>query len=215
MSRRCPIANVAHSSLTGSNLHEPKGIATAGSGEVYLANGAGSGTWTSLSGAQNPFANSLLHLTDSGPSGTTPQGLTGLVWNTRRYTTVNTNQIIGSSFGTNQFTLPAGTYWAEIQDAILGVLAGVSTVGGRIRLRNITDSTTTLEGPFVVNVSEIAYAMANLNLFGRFTIASPKVFELQLYAHVSGGSPALFGGGVMGIAGTAEKTNDIMIWKLT
>lgn len=40
------MANVAHSTLTGADLHEPKGIASANSGEVYVANGGGSGAWT-------------------------------------------------------------------------------------------------------------------------------------------------------------------------
>ena len=39
------MANVEHSSLTGSALHEPKGTATASSGSAYIANGSGSGTW--------------------------------------------------------------------------------------------------------------------------------------------------------------------------
>jgi len=39
------MANVEHSSLTGSALHEPKGTATATSGSAYIANGSGSGTW--------------------------------------------------------------------------------------------------------------------------------------------------------------------------
>lgn len=39
---------VAHSALTGSNLHEPKGVASATAGTVYLADGAGSGSWTAL-----------------------------------------------------------------------------------------------------------------------------------------------------------------------
>ena len=34
-----------HSALTGTDLHEPKGVAAAGAGEVYLSNGAGSGSW--------------------------------------------------------------------------------------------------------------------------------------------------------------------------
>jgi len=37
---------VAHASLTGSDLHEPKGAASASSGQVYVANGSGSGVWT-------------------------------------------------------------------------------------------------------------------------------------------------------------------------
>lgn len=35
-----------HSALTGSDLHEPKGVATATAGQVYVADGAASGTWT-------------------------------------------------------------------------------------------------------------------------------------------------------------------------
>lgn len=35
-----------HNTLTGSALHEPKGVATAASGTVYQADGSGSGTWT-------------------------------------------------------------------------------------------------------------------------------------------------------------------------
>lgn len=40
------MANVAHASLSGSNLHEPKGIGTAATGSVYIADGAGTGSWT-------------------------------------------------------------------------------------------------------------------------------------------------------------------------
>lgn len=40
------MANVNHSSLTDPYLHEPKGAASASSGDVYVANGAGSGAWT-------------------------------------------------------------------------------------------------------------------------------------------------------------------------
>ncbi len=39
------MANVEHSSLTGSALHEPKGVSVANSGEAYVANGSGSGVW--------------------------------------------------------------------------------------------------------------------------------------------------------------------------
>ena len=39
------MANVNHSTLTDPYLHEPKGAASASSGDVYVANGAGSGTW--------------------------------------------------------------------------------------------------------------------------------------------------------------------------
>jgi microcystin-dependent protein len=38
-----------HKNLTGADLHEPKGADTAASGEVYVADGAGSGSWTAAS----------------------------------------------------------------------------------------------------------------------------------------------------------------------
>lgn len=47
--------NVAHSTLTGAELHEPKGVAAAASGQVYLADGAGSGTWTSLNNTNKVY----------------------------------------------------------------------------------------------------------------------------------------------------------------
>jgi hypothetical protein len=42
------MANVAHASLTGANLHEPKGVAAAAINKIYLSDGAGSGTWQKL-----------------------------------------------------------------------------------------------------------------------------------------------------------------------
>lgn len=39
------MANVEHSALTGASLHEPKGVAAAAVDTVYVADGAGSGTW--------------------------------------------------------------------------------------------------------------------------------------------------------------------------
>lgn len=36
---------IQHSAIPDAQLHEPKGVATAASGAIYVANGAGSGTW--------------------------------------------------------------------------------------------------------------------------------------------------------------------------
>lgn len=42
------MANVSHASLTGSQLHEPKGVTSAALGTVYVANGSGSGSWADV-----------------------------------------------------------------------------------------------------------------------------------------------------------------------
>ncbi len=38
----------SHASVTGSDLHEPKGVAAATTGQVYIADGAASGDWTNI-----------------------------------------------------------------------------------------------------------------------------------------------------------------------
>lgn len=43
------MTDIAHADLTGDNLHEPKGVDNATSGQVYVADGNGSGSWTSIS----------------------------------------------------------------------------------------------------------------------------------------------------------------------
>lgn len=42
------MATVNHATLTDPNLHEPKGVATATAGQVYIADGSGSGDWKEL-----------------------------------------------------------------------------------------------------------------------------------------------------------------------
>jgi hypothetical protein len=49
------MANVNHSTLTDPYLHEPKGVASANNGEVYIANGSGSGNWKELSRYVNGY----------------------------------------------------------------------------------------------------------------------------------------------------------------
>jgi len=44
------MATIEHKNITEANLHEPKGVSTASSGEVYVADGAGSGDWSTLAG---------------------------------------------------------------------------------------------------------------------------------------------------------------------
>lgn len=71
------MANVQHSSMTGSDLHEPKGVASASTNQVYVSNGSGSGTWqkigvsqidtSSIKNANKEFLN--LFLDDIGVAG--------------------------------------------------------------------------------------------------------------------------------------------------
>lgn len=42
------MADVEHSAITDPDIHEPKGVAAATAGKVYVADGAGSGDWVAL-----------------------------------------------------------------------------------------------------------------------------------------------------------------------
>lgn len=42
------MANIVHSVLAGTEVHEPKGVATANLGQVYVADGNGSGNWANV-----------------------------------------------------------------------------------------------------------------------------------------------------------------------
>ena len=42
------LATIEHKNITDNNIHEPKGASTADEGEIYIADGAGSGTWTKI-----------------------------------------------------------------------------------------------------------------------------------------------------------------------
>lgn len=62
------MVNTAHASMTGSELHEPKGADTANAGEVYIADGAGSGSWGSVgtSSFTGAIADFMLPIAPSG-----------------------------------------------------------------------------------------------------------------------------------------------------
>ena len=44
------MATIQHSTLAGSEIHEPKGIASAPAGYSYISDGAGSGAWEKITG---------------------------------------------------------------------------------------------------------------------------------------------------------------------
>ena len=199
------MANVAHSTLTSSNLHENKGVATATDDFVATAT-SGATVWkkltaSNLTGTGNSFGGSLLHVQDRRASGAGTSSLTGSTWNVRVLNTTQTNEISGASLASNQITLPAGTYWIDS-----GVFAYSNSggLGTKQRLRNITAGTTSVVG-MSTNVDTSG---AFTNMTGRFTLAGSTVLEVQQYATAGGG------GGVVVSSGEEEIFVDVKIWKV-
>ena len=50
---------IEHSDIGAGEIHEPKGVSTASSGEVYVADGAGSGEWRAETAANEVIVNSI------------------------------------------------------------------------------------------------------------------------------------------------------------
>lgn len=203
------MANVEHSTLTGSDLHEPKGVAAASANRVYVADGAGSGSWTTVSNSvlateAKAFQGGLLHVTYEVASGTDGGGLTAGSYTTRPLNTVKTNEITGASLASNQITLPSGTYYIDAELVTSGV--------GRYKhkLRNVTDSTDTIIG-LTGDDTDNSFVVSSSTLKGRFTIASQKVFELQVRSNASETSDGM---GDAASFGDVEVYANVLIWKV-
>lgn len=201
------IANVAHSSLTGSNLHEPKGVASATANKVYVSDGAGSGAWTAHSTFSGVFGNALLHARElQGAGVNSGSAFTSSTWNTVFMNTTPTNEISGSSLnaGTGEVTLPTGTYFCIGRVN----LKSSSTPIFKLRLRNITAGTTLIVGPQFTGYSPGGIDLSG-HVIGRFTLGSSQVIALQCYPNAT-----TTGGQSYMSTGEAEVYAEFWVWKL-
>lgn len=209
------MANVEHSALTGSNLHESKGVAAATANTVYVADGVGSGAWStvgtaSLAAATKVFQGQLLHVSDQVSSGGGGQGLAGATWNKRNLQSTFTNEISGASVSSSVISLPAGTYF--LIGHATWFTSGAITQKGKLRIRNTTDGTTLVNGTSSYRTytgSGITVTDQPLmGIVGRFTLAGTRNIELQhwVLSACSAGSPTG--------SGESENYADVMIWKV-
>jgi hypothetical protein len=130
-----------------------------------------------------------------------PAGFSG-VYSTR----TQPNDASGASLSSNQITLPSGTYFIHASAPAFMISQS------RLRLQNITDSTTTLLGENNTADSSVASSCISF-VIGRFTIASSKTFELQHIGRVQRGSGQGFGLGVASF-GITEVFAQVLIWKV-
>ncbi len=117
----------------------------------------------------------LLHVREEQPDGTAGGTLTGSTWNVRSLNATSTNEITGSSLGSSQITLPAGTYSLE------AYAVSLQTNGNRLRLRDTTGSATLIAG-LNTNSPAADSGLTTAAVRGRFTISVESVLELQHWA---------------------------------
>ncbi len=165
------MADVAHSGLTTTDLHEPKDVAAATIDQVYVADGAASGDFTDL----HPKMAIYSYQESDGVDG--EAYTTG--WAAININTETSDPDNIGSVASKAVTIGAGTWllhgWA-------GVHIVNAAVGIRIRLQNITDATTIGLSPSVGKVKHVDgndVAALTLPVFATFTLSGNKAIELQ------------------------------------
>lgn len=223
------MANVEHSVLTGSDLHESKGVATAAANRAYITDGAGSGSFQQVPAAAIAaagvlvFQGQLYHIRDERSSGTDGGSLTVSTWNTRVLNTENTDELSISSPG-NQMLLAAGTYYIEVTANThfsgTSINGGIQTLTSKLRLRNVTDSTTLVIGQssrFQLNDdsggnNQATSLSLSTTMSGRFILAGAKSVEVQNWITNGLSSPVTLGGKAVS-SGENEIYLDVRLWK--
>ena len=93
---------------------------------------------------------------------------------------MRTNEITGASLGSGQVTLPAGTYLCHSNSQ------AYRNDGFNHKIRNVTDGADVILGQGGHCWSSPNDATSSHNImFGKFTIAAQKVFELQYWVDTS------------------------------
>lgn len=174
---------------------------------------AASGSFTeglTVSGTPVTGHPQYIRIQDEKSGGTSGGTFTSGAWRTRNLNTIahdDTGEITVSS---NQFTLPAGTYEVSIAPPCLRVDFH------RARLQNITDTATVFYGQSCYgssNADAKAGDQTAGELFGKFTISAPKVFEVQ---HRCTTTMANNGFGTAGESiADPEIFTQVQLWKLS
>ena len=147
-----------------------------------------------------------MHVQDQKSAGTEGGTLVIDTWNIHVLTTEVKNTIDGASLGSNQITLPAGTYFVDARTMFHR--AGLF----KLSWWNDTDGAHEVLGGGSGKTGVSGTQTARPRVRGQFTIAGEKTFELQLY---SGTGRATDGAGFSVDDGEIEIYADVRIWKVS
>ncbi len=120
--------------------------------------------------------NQVVIVQDQKTSGTAGGTSAATTWTTHTLNTKVADTGGNCSLLSNQVTLPAGTY------RVTGWAQGTQNSGFKIRLRNVTGSTTLVVGGNAYANASAQYAVTTAIIDGRFTVAASQALELQYYA---------------------------------
>lgn len=143
-----------HASLTGADLHEPKGVAGTAAGLVYVSDGANSGTWT----ANKEYINTAIDDISTAGSSWVVSPIAGTI--TKIYTVIDTTitvadatitaEIGGTLVTDSSITIGySGSLPGDV-DSSTPSAANTVTAGGAIEI--ITDGGSTTASKAIVTL---------------------------------------------------------------
>jgi len=155
------MATVQHSALTDPNIHEPKGVSSAAAGKVYVANGAGSGSWLYPSG----HAYADMYITGSSTAQTLSAASAKAKLNPTGAWTANGFQAATIDATNGQITVATGgvyqlDFWMVFETAAVASGAAYNfhyAINGTPGTRKVYVKKTS-NGVDTLNVSAIGYA---------------------------------------------------------
>ncbi len=167
------MATVQHSALTDPNIHEPKGVSSAAAGKVYVANGAGSGSWLYPSG----HAYADMYITGSSTAQTLSAASAKAKLNPTGAWTANGFQAATIDATNGHITVATGgvyqlDFWMVFETAAVASGAAYNfhyAINGTPGTRKVYVKKTS-NGVDTLNVSAIGYA----------TLAANDIFSMQV-----------------------------------
>ena len=114
-----------------------------------------------------------IHIREQQSAGTHGGTFTSGAWRTRTLNTIVTDETGNVTLSSNQITLPAGTYRANIEAPVQRVLHC------RARLRNVTDGTDVLLSNSIWTDNGVDSVQTASTIYGQFTIGASKTLEVQ------------------------------------
>ena len=174
-------------------------------GELTYSGVANGWILTSASVGSPVVTKPLLHVQERQNQGTSA-GNTIIGTQTRVLNTIIQNDISGASIGSNQITLPAGTYDIDLRIPVVNI---TSLCSYKARLYNVTNSTYLLEGEGATLSIGGNQSATTLRLFGVLTFSTTTVLEIREYT-----SAVITNGLGYPISQGAEVYTDVRIWRL-
>lgn len=187
---------------------------------------AGSVESADLEAKARAFGTQYYQVRDEQNSGTDGAALGSIgAWNTAPLNTEKQDNLTIAAPSSNQISLAAGTYYVEAEGTAhyTGTMDRATTENAALmlRLRNITDAATLLNGitmRFSIvddggGNNQTANFTLNASMYGWFTIAGTKTIELQKWVGNTFTSPSVIGGKAVS-SGEKEVYSDLRLWKI-